>query len=332
MSQTLPRQQSSSGLGDLQKPVAAELKEVEKILLAEMREDVPWMNQLLESSSLAHGKRMRPLLLLLCGAQTGELNSNHFNMAAALEMIHVATLVHDDILDNAESRRHQPTVSKKHGVNVGILLGDYLFTHAFSLGARTGNADAISILAQASNQVCEGEMRQNFLKGDLNLKQSEYLQIISNKTAELVASACHLGAILSGANEHVCAAFEKYGRDLGIAFQIVDDVLDIAGDVDTVGKTLGTDAINNKLTLPLIHCRNSLSDEEQVEFLSFLTSSNVTNKVLLEWLNKTNSIEYAREMARQRVNEALAFAKSLPECPHSAALTLIAEFILKRTY
>lgn len=331
MSQTVPRQQSG-GLGNLQEPVANELKEVEKILLSEMRDDVPWMHRLLESSSLAQGKRMRPLLMLLCGAQTGQLGKNHFSMAAALEMIHVATLVHDDILDDADSRRHQPTVNKKHGLNVGILLGDYLFTHAFSVGSRTGNADAISILARASNRVCEGEMRQNFHQGNLNLKQSEYLEIISGKTAELVAAACHLGATLSAANEHVCASFEKYGRDLGMAFQIIDDVLDIVGDVDTVGKTLGTDAINSKLTFPLIHCRNSLSDEDQVEFLTFLTSSSVTNEGLMDWLQKTNSIEAAREMARQHVNEALMFARSLSESPFSTALTQVAEFILKRTY
>ncbi len=148
----------------------------------------------------------------------------------------------------------------------------------------------------------------------------------------MVAAACHLGATLSGANEHVCAAFEKYGRDLGMAFQIIDDVLDIVGDVDSVGKTLGTDAINSKLTLPLIHCRNSLSDEDQVEFLTFLTSSNVTNEVLIAWLQKTRSIEYSREVARQHVNEALTFSKSLPESAFSAALFQVAEFILKRTY
>jgi octaprenyl-diphosphate synthase len=331
VSQTVPRQ-NSIGLAQLVEPVANELKEVEKTLFAEMRSDVPWMNELLKSSSLAQGKRMRPLLLLLCGSQCGELGPGHVSMAAALEMIHVATLVHDDILDGAESRRHQPTVGHKHGQHVGILLGDYLFTHAFSVSTRTGSADAISILARASNRVCEGEMRQNFFQGDLNLKQSQYLEIVSDKTAELVAAACHLGAALSGANEHVCAGFEKYGRDLGIAFQIVDDVLDIVGDVDDVGKTLGTDAANSKLTLPVIHCRNSLNDEEQAQLLTYLTSSNITNEGLMKWLKKTESIEYARDLARGYITEALTFAKSLKPTAFSASLTQVAEFVLRRTH
>lgn len=332
MSQTLPQQENSDALGGLQQPVATEIKEVERILFAEMRADVPWMNQLLNSSSLAQGKRMRPMLLLLAGAQTGQLTEAHFAMAAAVEMVHVATLVHDDVIDEAEVRRHQPTVNHQHGPKVSVLLGDYLFTHAFSVSTRSRNIDAISILAHAGNRLCEGEMRQNHHQGDLHLKQSEYLEIISDKTAELVAAACHLGAILSGANEHVCAGFEKYGRDLGIAFQIIDDILDIDGSFESMGKTLGTDAASHKLTLPLIHCRNTLNDQDQSDFLTFLTTDQYSPQKLVKWLQKTESLEYAKNVARTHVNDAMEFAKTLESGPYATALTRTAEFILKRTF
>lgn len=332
VSQTLPRHTGIGKLGDIQKPILGELKEVEKILLGEMRNDVPWMNKLLESSTLSKGKRMRPALLLLSGGQMGQLDERHFAMAAAIEMIHVATLLHDDVIDDAESRRHQPTVHNQHGQRVSILLGDFLFTHAFSLSSRSGSSEAISILARSSNRVCEGEMRQNLWQGSTDVSQSDYLEMISDKTGELVAAACHLGAFLSGANEHACAGFEKYGRDLGVAFQIIDDVLDIVGDQETVGKTLGTDVANLKLTLPLIHCRNSLPDDAQSDFLTFLTAKEYNQNQLLEWLQKTESLQFARDMARDRIKQANEFAVSLGEGVHAKALAQVAEFILLRTF
>ena len=331
MSQTLPPK--SGGLSGLQTPIAEDLSLVEKILRNELRPDVPWMNQLLENSTLAHGKRMRPTLLLLCGQQVGKLETGHHQLGAAVEMIHVATLVHDDVIDDADARRHQPTVNRKHGTRVSILLGDYLFTHAFSVASRAGSAEAVSILAAASNRVCEGEMRQNLAQGNLELPQEEYLSIISDKTAELCAATCHLGAFLSGGNEHECAGFEKYGRDIGVAFQIIDDVLDVVGEQAAVGKTLGTDAANQKLTLPIIHCRENLSEADRANFLSQLAAgARLEHAKLLEWLQKTDSIQFAREFAREKVAEAAKFAQSIKPSESSTALLNIAEFVLQRTF
>ena len=331
MSQTLPP--TSGGLIALQTPVSEDLSQVEKILRNELRPDVPWMNQLLESSTLSGGKRMRPTLLLLCGQQLGKLETGHYQLAAAVEMIHVATLVHDDVIDDADSRRHQPTVNRKHGTRVSILLGDYLFTHAFSVASRAGNAEAVSILAAASNKVCEGEMRQNLAQGNLELPQEDYLSIISDKTAELCAATCHLGAFLSGGNEHECAGFEKYGRDIGVAFQIIDDVLDVVGEQAAVGKTLGTDVANQKLTLPIIHCRDNLSEADRAEFVGQLASgSTLDHARLLSWLQKTDSLRFAQEFAREKVAQASKFAQSIKASESATALFNIAEFVLQRTF
>ena len=331
MSQTLPP--TSGGLVALQTPVSEDLSQVENILRNELRPDVPWMNQLLESSTLSGGKRMRPTLLLLCGQQLGKLETGHYQLAAAVEMTHVATLVHDDVIDDADSRRHQPTVNRKHGTRVSILLGDYLFTHAFSVASRAGNAEAVSILAAASNKVCEGEMRQNLAQGNLELPQEDYLSIISDKTAELCAATCHLGAFLSGGNEHECAGFEKYGRDIGVAFQIIDDVLDVVGEQAAVGKTLGTDVANQKLTLPIIHCRDNLSEADRAEFVGQLaTGATLDHARFLSWLQKTDSLRFAQEFAREKVTQASKFAQSIKASENATALFNIAEFVLQRTF
>lgn len=331
MSQTLPP--TSGGLIALQTPVSEDLSQVENILRNELRPDVPWMNQLLESSTLSGGKRMRPTLLLLCGQQLGKLETGHYQLAAAVEMIHVATLVHDDVIDDADSRRHQPTVNRKHGTRVSILLGDYLFTHAFSVASRAGSAEAVSILAAASNKVCEGEMRQNLAQGNLELPQEDYLSIISDKTAELCAATCHLGAFLSGGNEHECAGFEKYGRDIGVAFQIIDDVLDVVGEQAAVGKTLGTDVANQKLTLPIIHCRDNLSEADRAEFVGQLaTGATLDHARFLSWLQKTDSLRFAQEFAREKVTQASKFAQSIKASDSATALFNIAEFVLQRTF
>ena len=225
--QASPNRSNESSLELVYAPIAAELKQVETILQTELRSDAPFVDQLLEHSWLLGGKRIRPVFLLLSGAAVGQLTPAHFQLAAALEMIHTATLVHDDILDQADTRRHRPTANSIWGAKQSILLGDYLFTHSFHIAAKGGSCEALQMLAQASNRVCEGEMRQNAWQGDFELSESDYLRMITEKTAELCGVGCRIGALLSGASEEVVQQFETYGRNLGVAFQIIDDVLDI---------------------------------------------------------------------------------------------------------
>ena len=234
---TLPSTVNGFRSHDLQhvySPIESDLKNVEAVLRNELKSETPFVDQLLQHSWLMGGKRIRPVFLLLSAASCGDISQPHVQMAAALEMIHTATLVHDDVLDEAHIRRHRATANCEWGNKVSVLLGDYLFTNAFHVASQAGSADALRMLAQASNRVCEGEMKQNASQGDFDLSEDDYLRMITEKTAELCGVGCRLGAFLSGADCQQVEQFESYGRSIGVAFQIIDDVLDIVGDQNQV--------------------------------------------------------------------------------------------------
>lgn len=318
-------------LNDVYEPIRAELNQVQQILKSELQSDTPFVDDLLEHSWLMGGKRIRPVFLLLCAASCGEIQHSHLQMAAALEMIHTATLVHDDFLDDAKTRRHRETTNAKWGPKISVLLGDYLFTHSFHVASLSGSADALRMLARASNRVCEGEMRQNDWQGNFGLTEEQYVQMITEKTAELCAAGCQIGAFLSGAAPDLVTGFESYGRNLGIAFQIIDDVLDIVGAPEDVGKTLGTDLINQKPTLPVIHCLEQSDADTRKAIVDVLTSPDSTSSDLLMLLKQTNSIEYSRAMAQSHAVAATEFAETLPPSEYAKSLSMLARFVLART-
>src|SRR3954454_18158414 len=200
-------------------PIAEELAEDERVFEAELGSRFPFVQQLVQHSADFRGKRLRPALVLLSGRACGALTSAHPVLAAVVEMIHTATLVHDDILDEAVIRRHAPTVNAEWGNEPAVLLGDYLFTHAFHLAASLETTLACRWIGRATNLVCEGEMQQVYHRGNLDLDEAAYFSIIRGKTAELTAVSCRLGAHYAGASKATVAALEGYGRDLGVAFQ-----------------------------------------------------------------------------------------------------------------
>ncbi|MEM9941489.1 MAG: polyprenyl synthetase family protein [Planctomycetota bacterium] len=319
-------------MSDVYAPIKSELAQVEATLKRELSSETPFVDSLLEHSWMLGGKRIRPVLLLLAGKCAGNLKSGHFDLAAAVEMIHIATLVHDDVLDKATHRRHQETVNSKWGEKVSILLGDYLFTHAFHVASKAGCAESLNLLAKASNRVCEGEMRQNAWQGNYALKEADYLQMISEKTAELCSISCLLGAKFAGAPTSNAEEFETFGRYLGVAFQIIDDVLDLVGKQEKVGKTLGTDLVNQKPTLPLIHCLENSSDSQKKQLMSLLEDPNSNHKQLLCLLDDTDSIEYARAAARENAELAARFTDSLADSEAADALRMLSQFVLSRTF
>ena len=327
-----PNGSKPASLASVYAPIVAELKQVEKILKTELRSETPFVDQLLEHSWLLGGKRIRPVFLLLSGSAVGQLTAAHYQLAAALEMIHTATLVHDDILDEADTRRHRPTANSVWGAKQSVLLGDYLFTHSFDVASKGGSCEALQMLAQASNRVCEGEMRQNAWQGDFNLSQADYLRMITEKTAELCGVGCRIGAFLSGASADVVDQFESYGRNLGVAFQIIDDVLDIVGHDEQMGKTLGTDLLNQKPTLPVIHCLENLPTERAKDLVQFLQDPASTAEQLQIYLRETDSLEYARLRAREHAQAAIDFAATLEVNDCSQALISLAYFVQQRSF
>jgi len=218
-----------TALADLYAPVADEMAQVERLLLDELRSEFPEVDELVRYGCLLGGKRLRPALLLLAGQAAGGLQHSHIVLGAVVEMIHTATLVHDDILDNAMMRRHLATVNARWDNEASVLLGDYLFTHSFYLASTLETTLACRWIGKATNTVCEGELRQKAARGLTTLSEEQYLSIIGAKTAALCSCSTKLGAHFAGAERPLVEEMERFGHELGIAFQIADDLLDVVG-------------------------------------------------------------------------------------------------------
>ncbi|MBX6313972.1 MAG: polyprenyl synthetase family protein [Isosphaeraceae bacterium] len=314
-------------------PIAAELAESERIFAAELGSRYPFVQRLVEHCGALRGKRLRPALLLLTAQACGGIRAEHPVLAAVVEMIHTATLVHDDILDEADVRRHAATINAAWGNETAVLLGDYLFTHAFHLAASLDSTLACRLIGRATNLVCEGEMMQVHHRGDLTLDEPTYLAIVRGKTAELTAVSCRLGAHYAGADEATVTALEAYGRDLGVAFQIADDVLDLWGNEQVAGKTLGTDLEKQKLTLPLIRLLATAPADRARHLRALLAEARPAHaNDLRPWLEESGALDYAWKRAQDFADAALAALIVLPESPAKDVLRRLAHYVLRRAY
>jgi octaprenyl-diphosphate synthase len=316
---------------DITSPIAPAVERVLEVFDDEVASDLPLVNRLLDQVRHYRGKLLRPKLLLLAGKATGELRRRHIVLGAVVEMVHMATLVHDDVLDEADVRRRGPTVNRTWGNEGAVLLGDYLISHAYHLCSSLGSTHDALRVAAVTNTVCEGELMQIEHRDDLDLTEATYLEIIRRKTAALTSVCCELGATASGADlagvEHMAA----FGRDLGIAFQIVDDLLDLTATQSETGKTVGRDAELGKLTLPLIHFRDHAS-AQQAQRLRAILSGDRSNKTDLAraLLAGSDAIDYAMDVARSYVQSAAAHLSPLPAGDAKDALLAAAEFTLQR--
>jgi octaprenyl-diphosphate synthase len=246
-------------LGRVFEPVQTQLDEVDRRIAAQIAEFDPAIEGYVSYAIGGGGKRLRPLVALLSGGATGSLVSDHLNLAVIIELIHLATLVHDDIMDDAERRRSQPTVNARWGNSLSVLLGDVLFAHALNLSTNFDDNNISRTIARTATEVCSGEMIQTQRRFDLQLSREEYFRIIGMKTGSLFACAAELGAVISGAPQAVVRLMKSYGAKIGTAYQIYDDCLDLAGTEAQTGKTLGTDLRKGKLTLPVLTLLESAS-------------------------------------------------------------------------
>jgi octaprenyl-diphosphate synthase len=272
------------------------------------------------------GKRLRPLMALLSGGATGEINSGHIDLAVIVELIHLATLVHDDILDEADRRRDQPTVNARWGNSLSVLLGDCLFAHALTLSANFENPDISRIIARTASQVCSGEMIQTQRRFDLQLRVADYLQIVEMKTGWLFATAAELGATLSGADLEIIQCLRRFGLGIGTAYQIYDDCLDLAGNEAVTGKTLGTDLQKGKFTLPVLIFLQNASDFER-ERCSSLIVDGRTDEVADLLRNGANNgaLNTSIATAIELIREAQAALSSVRSNRYTAALLMLGE-------
>ena len=318
-------------LVDLFGLIRLELADAERIFQHELRSKFPFVQNLVDHCGDYQGKRLRPALLLLSGRACGSMTEAHPVLAAVVEMIHTATLVHDDVLDESMVRRHAATVNAEWGNETAVLLGDYLFTHAFHLAATLETTLACRWIGRATNKVCEGEMQQVHHRGNLELDERSYFAIIEGKTAELTAVSCRLGAHYSGADEATTEALDRYGRNLGIAFQIADDVLDIWGEERLTGKSLGTDLEKQKLTLPVIRLLEIADSPTGERVRRMLTEAKAEcRKQLVPLLEDSGALDYSWQRARWHVREAILALECLGDSEAKAALRLLADYTVRR--
>lgn len=317
-------------LAVLYAPIAAEMNEVEERLRQEMRSDFPYVDELVRYGVMLGGKRLRPALLFLSAKCCGQVKEAHYTLATVLEMIHTATLVHDDVLDEAAMRRHLATVNARWDNEASILLGDFLFSHAFCLAA-TVDATACRQIGRATNVVCEGELRQKGSRGRFDLAEAEYFAIIDAKTAELTACSCRLGAHYAGGSKREVEALAGFGRDLGIAFQMADDLLDLQGEEKVTGKSLGTDLDKQKPTLPIIHALANSNEADRAALLEILSGEQPQVAELRPFLQHYGSVSYAREQAERFLKRGLSQLDYLTPSTCRDVLGAMAQFVLNRS-
>ncbi len=318
-------------IASLYESIRGDLERVCRLFDDELFSDLPAVNALCEHVRGYRGKMLRPALLLLSGRACGGLRAEHHTLAAVVEMVHLATLVHDDVLDEAAVRRRRPTVNRLHGNEAAVLLGDYLISHAYHLCSALGSQVAARKIASATNTVCEGELQQVHHRGDRALSVEEYLQIVSRKTGALTAAACGLGAHFAGADERTAAALEGFGLDVGIAFQITDDVLDIVGSPQDMGKTLGRDLEMDELTLPVIHCLSRTNGEVRRRLTACLDNGGKLDRgEVREVLTASESLTFAFEAARRYSEGAAARLEVLPPSEARETLARLARMIVDR--
>ena len=318
---------------DFYATIGDDLAAAQRIFDDELAGGLPFVNELCERVRSYRGKMLRPALLLLTGKAVGDLSPSHHTLAAVVEMVHMATLVHDDVLDAADERRRQPTICATEGNVAAVLLGDYLISHAFHLCSSLDSQYASRRIGATTNVVCEGELLQNRHVGDATTDEAVYFDIIGRKTGALTAVACELGAYVAGADDATVAAMRAYGQSAGIAFQIVDDVLDVVGQRTEVGKTLGLDLACGKLTLPTLHCLAHADDATAAALRDVLSGRAVCDRLdLKRWLAETESVEYALDAAGGHVRHAVGQLDRLQESESRRALVCMAEFIIERSF
>jgi octaprenyl-diphosphate synthase len=310
------------------------LRDVEEIFARQLRSDLPAVNELASHVERYRGKMLRPTLLFLggmvvVGAEDGALLIKGYCMAVVVgEMIHMATLVHDDVLDEAETRRRGRTVNSLRGNETAVMLGDWLISNAFHLCSLIGDPAVNVLFGETTNTLCEGELLQLSRREDPSLDEGTYMEIVRRKTAALVATCCSLGARLSGGGEEVQAALALYGERTGCAFQIQDDVLDLAGEESVVGKTLGRDLQKGKATLPVILLLRQATPWERTEILSII--HNRDGEALLDRVRRAGTLEEAKSTAQSLVESAKAALEVVPAGAARDLLRELADEVVRR--
>jgi len=322
-----------SPIQDIRAPVREEIDAVDALIIANLASDVGLVENIGHYIVDAGGKRLRPLLALLAARCCNYKGENHIRFAAVVEFIHTATLLHDDVVDISTLRRGRPTANAEFGNASSVLVGDFLYTRAFQLMVEIGDMAIMREMANTTNEIAAGEVLQLVRAGDPETRESDYFDVIRRKTAVLFASACFGAAALTGREDELAEPLGSFGLNTGMAFQVIDDVLDYEGDPDVMGKNVGDDLNEGKPTLPLIHVLENGSDAERALVRNAILNKDASDlPAIIRAVRNNGSLDYARQMAQIYQTRALTSLATLPANPARDAMQAIAELALKRNH
>jgi octaprenyl-diphosphate synthase len=313
--------------------VAADMHAVDARIRGRLESDVVLIRQIAEHIIAGGGKRLRPALVFLAAGATGYRGDAHVELAAVVEFIHTATLLHDDVVDESDLRRGRKTANAEFGNAASVLVGDFLYSRAFQMMVAVGSMRIMKVLADATNTIAEGEVLQLLNAHNFAVSEAAYLEIIRRKTAKLFEAAAQLGAILGGASPDIEHGLARYGMHLGTAFQLIDDVLDYTGDAAHTGKNLGDDLKDGKPTLPLIHVMQRGSTVQVALVRSAIErGGREAFKAVLDAIHETGALDYARSKAREEALSALQAVAALPNSSYRDSLLELTSFAIERDY
>jgi len=311
--------------------IQGDMQAVDDVIRARLHSEIVLVRQVAEYIVAGGGKRMRPALVLLAAGAVGYRGPHHHMLAAVIEFIHTATLLHDDVVDESSLRRGRETANAQFGNAASVLVGDFLYSRAFQMMVEAGNMRIMQVLADATNVIAEGEVLQLMNCHNADIDTNEYLQVVRYKTAKLFEAAARVGALLGNSEVTVERSLAAYGMHLGTAFQIIDDVLDYSGDESSIGKSLGDDLAEGKPTLPLIHVikYGNAAQSESVR-LAIESGGRADFSAIIRVVRETGGLEAAREVAMREIELAKQSIATLPEAKYQNALLELAEYAVAR--
>ena len=317
----------------LRQELFAEFQAVNQTIIEALHSKVPQIEKIGHYLVNSGGKRMRPMLHLLTAKACNAPDDKMIPLAAIIEFIHTATLLHDDVVDESSLRRGKATANAVWDNATAVLVGDFIYSRAFQMMVKLENPSVMQILADTTNTIAEGEVLQLQNKGSTTLSEDDYFKIIECKTAKLFESACELGAVISQCETHYQTAYAHFGRCLGMAFQIMDDVLDYSASAQELGKNIGDDLREGKVTLPLLHALNHLPWLKARKIKKMISApQSIDHKAILKALEETKAIDYAKHVATEYADRAIHELSQLPDSPYHLMLNQLADFAVNRTH
>ncbi len=313
--------------------IGADMTAVDTVIRCKLHSEVSLVNQIAEYIISAGGKRIRPALVLLIAKAHAYDGTAHHELAAVVEFIHTATLLHDDVVDESSMRRGRQTANALFGNAASVLVGDFLHSRSFQMMVALDNMRVMQILSDATNVIAEGEVLQLLNMHDPDLSEDSYLEVIRCKTAKLFEAAAELGALIAGASEHDIAAAGEYGRSLGTAFQLIDDVLDYAGDAEEIGKNVGDDLREGKATLPLIYLLENGTDQERALVRACIEQGDEQQfDAVLAAITSSGALDYTRNKANVAAKRAADAIQDLPDSAYKESLLQLCAFAVDRKH